>query len=107
MLANKNKDSHVGQSKCESQQVLVRHKTQVQSQTVTTHPPGPLRVQSHISEIETLQRVQTRTHFTQTHLSLTKVPNKCSNIKLLEKPIFKSKIQLFGLLDPSKWKKKY
>lgn len=47
---------NVGQSNCESHQVPGRHATKVQSQTKTTHPPGSLRVQTHVSEIEAMQR---------------------------------------------------
>lgn len=55
-FAKKNKDMNVGQSNCESHQVPGRHATKVQSQTKTIHPPGSLRVQTHVSEIEAMQR---------------------------------------------------
>lgn len=74
----------MGQSKRESHQIPGRHITQVQSQTVTTHPPGPLRVQALISEIET---VQSATCLTQALSSPPQLPTKCANLKLLEESI--------------------
>lgn len=59
-----------------------------------------------ISQIEALQRLQTGTRFPQTLFS----PQQCLTGLQTENswkcPFFKSKIQLFGVLDPSKWGKK-
>lgn len=49
---------------------------------MTTHPPGPLRVQTHISETESIQFVQTTTHLTQTLLTL-KLLSKHVDLRLL------------------------
>lgn len=63
-------------------------------------------LQTCISQIEALQRVQAGTHFTQTLFS----PQHCLTGLQTENswkcPCFKSKIQLFSVLDPSKWGKK-
>lgn len=78
----------MNQSKCESHQVLGRPKTEVQS-FAYIHAPRLLRVQTHISEIETLQGVPTSTRFTQSPIIPTsrKLPNKSANLKLVEAPI--------------------
>lgn len=57
-LANKNKDVWGGASQNVSPiKFPGRRITKEDSQTVTTRPPGPLRVQTHLSETDTLQWV--------------------------------------------------